>query len=209
MTISLPRIYPITDTIVSGLSHTEQVERLIDGGATFIQLRDKHAAPKDFLRDAEAALAVARRNNVRIIINDRVDIAMAIDADGVHLGQSDMPLDAARSLLRPQAIIGFSTHNIAQVELAATLSADYVAFGPIFVTHTKHDHEPAVGLNLLRSVKRILGSTPLVAIGGLSDENLHSVLDAGADSVAVISDLLKEPSKMAEKLGRMLATAPD
>lgn len=209
MTISLPRIYPITDKAVSGLSHTEQVERLIDGGATFIQLRDKLAAPKDFLRDAEAALAVARRNNVRIIINDRVDIAMAVGADGVHLGQSDMPLDAARSLLGPQAIIGFSTHNIAQVEVAATLSADYVAFGPIFETRTKHDHEPVVGLNQLRSVKQILGSTPLVVIGGLTEKNSHSALDAGADSVAVVSDLLKEPSKIAEKLKRMLTVSTD
>lgn len=209
MTISLTRIYPITDIAVCGLSHTEQVERLIDGGATFIQLRDKRAAPKDFLRDAEAALAVARRNNVRIIINDRVDIAMAVGADGVHLGQSDIPLDAARSLLGPQAIIGFSTHNIAQVELAATLAADYVAFGPIFETPTKHDHEPVVGVNPLRRVKHILGSTPLVAIGGLTEENSRSALDAGADSVAVISDLLKEPSKIAEKLKRMLIALTD
>lgn len=209
MTISLPRIYLITDKAVSGLSHTEQVERLIDGGATFIQLRDKLAAPKDFHRDAEAALAVARRNNVRIIINDRVDIAMAVGADGVHLGQSDMPLYAARSLLGPQAIIGFSTHNVAQVEMATTLSADYVAFGPIFETHTKHDHEPVVGLHPLRTAKHILGSTPLVAIGGLTEQNWHTALNAGADSVAVISDLLKEPSKIAEKLKRMLTALAD
>ena len=209
MTIALPKIYPITDTVASGLSHTEQVKRLIDGGATFIQLRAKHATPKDFLRDADAALAVARRNSVRIIINDRVDIAMALDADGVHLGQSDMPLDAARALLGSQAIIGFSTHNIDQVELAVKLSADYVAFGPIFDTHTKRDHEPVVGLNRLGEVKAILNTTPLVAIGGITEETFKSALDAAADSVAIISDLLREANKIAEKLRRMLATSTD
>ncbi len=209
MAIFLPRIYPITDTAVSGLSHTEQVKRLIDGGATLIQLRDKHGAPKEFLRDAEAALTVARRNNVRIIINDRVDIALAVAADGVHLGQSDMPFAAARALLGPQTIIGFSTHNLAQVERAATLDADYIAFGPIFETRTKHDHEPVTGLNPLRHAKDILGSTPLVAIGGVTAETSRSALDAGADSVAVISDLLKERSKIAEKLKRMLAASTD
>jgi thiamine-phosphate pyrophosphorylase len=209
MTISLPRIYPITDTTVSGLSHTEQVKCLIDGGATFIQLRDKHGGAKDFLHDAERAVAVARKNNVRIVINDRVDIAMALGADGVHLGQCDMPVDAARALLGPQAIIGFSTHNTSQVENAAALPADYLAFGPIFETHTKRDHERVVGLNRLREVKDLLGDTPLVAIGGITEQNLRSALDAGADSTAVISDLLKEPSKIAEKLKRMLAVAAD
>jgi thiamine-phosphate pyrophosphorylase len=209
MPISLPRIYPITDIAVSGLSHTEQVIRLIDGGATFIQLRDKHAAPKDFLRDAETALEVARRNSVRIIINDRVDIAMAVAADGVHLGQIDMPVESARALLGPQAVIGFSTHNLAEAEITAKLPADYVAFGPIFDTRTKRDHEPVVGLNRLHEVKDILSDTPLVAIGGITEENMHNALDAGADAVAVISDLLKEPSKIAQKLKRMLTALSD
>src|SRR5689334_234032 len=205
MPISLPRIYPITDRVVSGLSHTEQVKRLIEGGATFIQLRDKHGAPKDFLHDAEAAIAVARQDKVRIVINDRVDIAMALGADGVHLGQSDMPVDAARRLLGPEAIVGFSTHNIPQVEIAATLPVDYVAFGPLFDTRTKREHEPVVGLDHLREVKNLLDDTSLVTIGGITEGNFSRALAAGADSVAVISDLLKEPDKIAEKLKRMLA----
>jgi thiamine-phosphate pyrophosphorylase len=209
MTISLPRIYPITDTVISGLSHTEQVKRLIEGGATFIQLRDKHGAPKDFLHDAEAAIAVARQNNVRIIINDRVDIAMALGADGVHLGQSDMPVDAARRLLGPEAIVGFSTHNLLQVEKAARLPVDYVAFGPLFGTRTKRDHEPVVGLDHLREVKTLLSSTWLVTIGGITAANFASALAAGADSVAVISDLLEEPDKITEKLKRMLIISLD
>jgi thiamine-phosphate pyrophosphorylase len=209
MTISLPRIYPITDTAGSGLSHAEQVKRLIDGGATLIQLRDKHAAPRDFLRDAEAALAIARPNNVRIIINDRADIAMVVAADGVHLGQTDMPVDAARALLGPQAVIGFSTHNFAQAELAATLPVDYVAYGPIFDTITKRDHEPVVGLSRLREMKALLGKTPLVGIGGITEANFTITLEAGADSVAVISTLLKDPNKIGEKLKRMLAISSD
>jgi thiamine-phosphate pyrophosphorylase len=209
MTFLLPRIYPITDTAVSGLSHTEQVKRLIDGGATLIQLRDKHGPPKEFLRDAQAALAVARSNNVRIIINDRVDLAMVLGADGVHLGQTDLPVDAARELLGPEAIIGFSTHNVAQAELAATLPVDYVAYGPIFDTITKRDHEPVVGLNRLREVRASLKKTPLVAIGGITEENFKAAVEAGADSVAIISTLLKEPSRISEKLVRMLAISED
>ena len=209
MPISLPRIYPITDRAVSALSHTEQVKRLIDGGATLVQLRDKDGAPKDFVRDAEAALVVARRNNVRIVINDRVDIAMALGADGVHLGQSDLPVEAARALLGPHAIIGFSTHSLAQVEFTTTLPVDYVAFGPIFDTPTKHDHEPVVGLDRLREVKSLLAGRPLVAIGGITAANFSRALNNGADSVAVISDLLKEPSKIAEKFKRMLRGTPD
>lgn len=209
MPISLPRIYPITDRAVSGLSHTEQVKRLIEGGATFIQLRDKNGAPKSFLQDAEAAIIVARQNDVRIVINDRVDVAMALGADGVHLGQSDIPVDAARRLLGADAIIGFSTHTISQVQVAATLAVDYVAFGPVFDTRTKRDHEPLVGLDHLREVKRVLADTTLVAIGGISAVNFRSALVAGADSVAVISDLLKEPNKISEKLKRMLTASSD
>jgi len=207
MTISLPRIYPITDRAVSGLSHAEQVRRLIEGGATLIQLREKLGAPKDFLRDANEALAIARQNKVRIIINDRVDIAMAIAADGVHLGQSDMPAEAARELLGPQSIIGFSTHNLSQIEDATTLPGDYVAFGPIFNTRTKADHEPLVGLTQLREIKDRLSDKPLVAIGGISEENFADALAAGADSAAIISDLLREPLQIAGKLSRMLASA--
>jgi thiamine-phosphate pyrophosphorylase len=209
MPISLPRIYPITDRAVSGLSHTEQVKRLIEGGATFIQLRDKDGAPKSFLQDAEAAIIVARQNDVRIVINDRVDVAMTLGADGVHLGQSDIPVDAARRLLGADAIIGFSTHTISQVQIAATLAVDYVAFGPVFDTRTKRDHEPLVGLEHLREVKRALADTTLVAIGGISAVNFRSALVAGADSVAVISDLLKEPNKISEKLKRMLTASSD
>jgi thiamine-phosphate pyrophosphorylase len=204
LTFKLPSIYPITDTRLSRLSHAEQVARLIDGGATLIQLRDKLSAPADFLRQAQAALSVARRNNVRLIINDRVDIALALGADGVHVGQSDLPPEVARRLMTSGAIIGFSTHNAEQVKIASTLRVDYVAFGPIFETGTKKDHEPVAGLTGLRSARAILGDTPLVAIGGITAANAPDVLAAGANSIAVISALLSNPAQISENLHRML-----
>jgi len=206
MPFRIPAIYPITDTRISGLSHADQVARLIGGGATFIQLRDKYNSPQDFFRAAAAAVDIARRNDARIIINDRVDVAMALNADGVHLGQSDLPVEAARRLL-PESIIGISTHNLSQVERAAKLLVDYIAFGPIFSTATKADREPTVGLDLLRQAKQIAGSLPLVAIGGISFDNCSAVLDAGADSIAVISVLLADSEDIAENTRRMLSLA--
>jgi thiamine-phosphate pyrophosphorylase len=201
----LPKLYPITDTRLSGLSHAEQVMRLIKGGATLIQLRDKDAAPREFYQEAAAALRVARDHHAKLIINDRVDIALALNADGVHLGQSDLPVDAARSLLGPGAVIGFSTHNLAQAELAATMPVDYLAFGPIFGTATKENPDPIVGLPALAAVRTAVGSLPLVAIGGITSANGIDVLNAGADALAMISELVADPAKIEEKVRKMLA----
>jgi len=205
VTFKLPKLYPITDRRVSGLSHAEQVARLIDGGATVIQLRDKESSSADFLRAAEAALSVAQKNHVRLIINDRVDIALALSADGVHVGQSDLPSEIARRLLGPESILGVSTHNVEQVRIASRLPVDYVAFGPIFETGTKQDHEPVAGLDGLRSARAALGDLPLVAIGGLNKDNAAAAIEAGADSVALIAALLSDPAKISEKTQRMLA----
>jgi thiamine-phosphate pyrophosphorylase len=207
MRLTLPKIYPITDRQLSGLSHAEQVERLIDGGATFIQLREKHMSPIDFLGEAEAAAKVADNNSVTLIINDRVDIAMAIGARGVHLGQDDMPVEAARSLVRDDALIGFSTHTQQQMEAAVRQPIDYVAFGPVFTTRTKQDPDPTVGLEQLRAVKNIAAEVPLVAIGGITAANVQAVLQAGADSVAVIASVVGEPSKIEQNMRRMLELA--
>jgi thiamine-phosphate pyrophosphorylase len=202
--MKLPRIYPITDQALSGLSHAEQVARLIDGGATLIQIRDKQSSPKAFLHDARAAKRIADQNNVKLIINDRVDIAMAIDAAGVHVGQSDLPVDVARRLLNENTIVGFSTHNLQQAELAVEASVDYLAFGPIFGTRTKVDRDPTVGLDLLSSAKRVVRDVPLVAIGGITAENCRAVLAAGADSVAVISAVVGEGPNISQNMRRLL-----
>ena len=183
------QLYPITDRHLSGLSHVEQVAQLSDCGTTLIQLREKIDPPSQFYADAEIALRVARERGVKIIINDRVDIALALDADGVHLGQEDLPPEAARRILGDKAIIGFSTHNIEQVRLASQMSIDYVAIGPIFATATKPSSNPAVGLEGLENIRRAVGDLPLVAIGGITSENFKMVLQAGADAVSVISDI--------------------
>jgi thiamine-phosphate pyrophosphorylase len=197
---TLPKIYPITDRSISGLSHLEQVRRLIDGGATMIQLRDKDAAAGEFYAHAMEAIAYARARDVKIIVNDRVDIALATCADGVHLGQDDLPPSEARKLLGPDAIIGFSTHTVEHAKAALDLPVDYVAIGPVFSTSTKDDPDPVVGLEGLRAVRSELDSFPLVAIGGIDRSNAGSVLDAGAQSLAIISALITEPGEITARM---------
>ncbi len=188
--ITLPKLYPITDAHLTGRSHAEQVALFSDGGATFIQLREKHLAPREFYHEAETALRVARERGVRLIINDRADIALALGADGVHLGQDDLPPEAARRLLGDDAIIGYSTHNIEQALQAARSPVDYIAIGPVFATASKVNPDPVVGLDGLRRVRDGIGHIPLVAIGGITRKNAPDMLDAGADAVATISALL-------------------
>lgn len=202
---SLPKLYPITDVRLSGVSHAEQVARLSEGGATLVQLREKHLSPREFYGEAEAALAVARERGVRLIINDRVDIALAVGADGVHLGQDDLPSEAARMLLGPDAIIGFSTHNIDQATVAARSPVDYIAIGPIFATVSKENPDPVVGIEGLRRVRAQVGQIPIVAIGGISERDARGVLEAGADAIAVIGALLGKPSAIAQRTREFLA----
>lgn len=190
MAFKFPAVYPITDVQLSGLSHAEQVARLIAGGATLIQLREKHLAPLDFYHEAAAALRIAKEHNVRLIINDRVDMALALQAHGVHLGQTDMPPQAARSLLGSEAIIGFSTHNLKQLQEANTLPISYVAIGPIFNTSNKTNPDPVVGLSGLRDARALIAQIPLVAIGGITTENARQVMRSGVDSIAMIGGLL-------------------
>ena len=206
--MKLPKLYAITDARLSGLSHAEQVARLCEGGASLIQLREKHLSPREFYREAVEALRVARECGARLVINDRVDIALAVGADGVHLGQDDLRPDAARALLGDAAIIGFSTHDIGQAAEAARLPLSYVAFGPIFDTSSKERPDAVVGLEGLRRARGAVGAKlPLVAIGGITPENARSVLDAGADSLAVISALLSrgDPADITRRTREFIA----
>lgn len=188
MPLTLPPLYPITDARLSGLSHAGQVERLASAGATFIQLRDKGARASDFYEAALEAVAVARRLGARVIINDRLDVALAVKADGVHLGQDDLPPEAARRVAGPDFIIGYSTHSLEQALVADSAPVDYVAVGPVFGTSTKENPDPVIGPGLVRAVRDKI-SKPLVAIGGITLDSARRVLEAGADSLAVISDL--------------------
>lgn len=200
MNLELPRIYPITDTRLSGISHGEQVERLIAGGARLIQLREKHSSPREFYESASQVIQIVRKAGVRIIINDRVDIALALRADGVHLGQDDMPPEKAREILGPDAIIGLSTHSLEQARAALSLPIDYIAVGPIFQTRTKENPDEVVGLQRLREIREIVGGVSLVAIGGINTENLHSVLTVGADSAAIIGAVVADPAKIEARM---------
>ena len=178
------------------------------GGATLVQLREKQLSPKEFYEQARAAVAVAAQCGVQLIINDRVDVALAVGADGVHLGQDDMPPEAARKLLGEKAIVGYSTHNVEQAVEASKLPIDYLAIGPIFVTTTKSDTAPVFGLEGLRAVRQAIGDFPLVAIGGITAANAREVIESGADSVAVISALLAHPDRITEATQNLFHALP-
>jgi thiamine-phosphate pyrophosphorylase len=192
----LPHVYPLTDVQLSGLPHADQVRLLSLGGASLVQLREKQMPALQFYEQARAAVAVATTSGVQLIINDRVDVALAVGAHGVHLGEDDMPPEAARRLLGDKAVIGYSTHSIEQAKKAVTLPIDYIAIGPIFTTSTKTNPSPTLGLEGLRAVREAVSNIQLVAIGGISHSNAREVIEAGADSVAVISALLSDPAEI-------------
>ena len=202
----LPRVYALTDVQLSGLSHAEQVELLVLGGASLIQLREKQMPALEFYEQAKAAVAVAERSGAQLLINDRVDVALAVGAHGVHLGQDDLPPDAARRLLGASAIVGYSTHNIDQALQAVKLPIDYLAVGPVFPTTSKTDTSPVLGLEGLQAVRRAIGEFPLVAIGGITHLNARDAVAAGADSVAVISALVSDPNRVTEMTRSLMQT---
>ena len=186
--VQIPKLYPITDCQLSNCTHEEIVQMMLAGGARLIQLRDKDASAKELLDAARACLALTRPAGAKLIINDRVDVALTSGADGVHLGQGDLAVEEAREILGDDKIIGVSTHSLEQFKAALETSANYIAVGPIFPTKTKENADPVVGLDLVREA-RVITQKPLVAIGGIPVERAAEVIAAGADSVAVISAL--------------------
>ena len=185
----LPPLYAIFDPEQTKGSDPEAVLRqLLDGGAKVVQLRAKTMAPRDFLHFARSVRSLTRSNHCRLIINDRADIALACDADGVHLGQEDLPLHAARKIMG-QKLIGISTHDVDQAKEAECGGADYIGFGPMFGTTTKETGFSARGVEMLRQIRSAV-KLPIVAIGGIKKENVQEVWSAGADSAAIISDLM-------------------
>lgn len=204
MAFSLPRIYPITDTSITRLSHLEQVKRLAAGGANFIQLRDKYASPRKFYEEAREVMNFTRGSEIKIIINDRADIALAVKADGVHVGQDDLPPAAVRSISGESAIIGFSTHNVAQAIEAAKLPIDYIAVGPVYQTQTKENPDPVINLEGIKAVRAAIGNFPLVAIGGINFENAGGIIESGADCIALISALLSPANSIKENAAQFI-----
>jgi len=163
-----------------------------EAGAALFQYRNKTASMKDAYVEALALRQAAKKAGVLFIVNDRCDLALAVDADGVHLGQGDLPLDLARRVMGPDKLIGISTHNPDQVREATAGKPDYLGFGPIFKPGSKQDHDPVVGLEGLRAMRR-LTSLPVFAIGGIQIDQMGEVMRAGANGVAVISAILKAP----------------
>ena len=191
---AFPRFYPILDVPTlqrRGCTLPESAVAIIEGGARILQLRLKGNPTQRNLEDADKVAEQCRRHGVIWIVNDRADIALLTSA-GLHIGQDDMPAATARGLMRDSAIIGLSTHNASQMRAATLEPIDYVAIGPIFSTMSKEKPDPEVGLEGLVQV-RMLTNLPVIAIGGITRENVESVLDAGADSVAVIGDLYPDP----------------
>ena len=187
--LALPPLYAILDPEqTQGRAATDALRQLLAGGAAILQLRVKTMTPRDFLELARFARAETRVHGCKLIINDRVDVALACDADGVHLGQDDLPLAAGRKLVG-QKIVGISTHDIEQAQEAERNGADYIGFGPMFSTTTKNTGYAARGVEMLGKIRAAV-KLPIVAIGGINEQNVTQVWQAGADSAAIISDIL-------------------
>jgi thiamine-phosphate pyrophosphorylase len=190
MRLVLPRLYVILDAGMLTGPAGETAKKLMDAGVKLLQYRDKKAAARELWEESRAIAEVAGRAKCTFIVNDRPDVAYLAGADGVHVGQDDLDAEQARMVIGPDRWVGVSTHSLEQFEKAAASSADYIAVGPIFQTRSKANPDPVVGTELLRRV-RALTEKPIVAIGGITLERAAEVLAAGADSAAVISDILK------------------
>ncbi len=183
----------ITDPhLAPGKDHVAIAEAALQGGADVIQLRDKMGSLRDLLPQARAIQALCRAHGATFIVNDRVDLALAAAADGAHVGQEDLPAEAARRLLGPRRILGVSTHGRAQAEAAARAGADYIGFGPMFATGTKDTGYAPRGLDGLREVRAAV-RVPIFAIGGISLENVAEVIQSGATAPAIISAVVAAP----------------
>jgi len=207
--MKLPKLYAIVDTscfVAGGSSRSTVVDyarELATGGATLIQYRNKAGSARTMLSDARRIKEVVGEA-VILIMNDRADLCTAAGYRGIHVGQDDLSPEGARTVIGPARILGVSTHNLEQVREADVGPADYIAFGPIFATRSKQKPDPVVGVEGLRAARLATGK-PLVAIGGITRANARSVVDAGADSVAMIADLLVSPRQSAEEVLRLLA----
>jgi thiamine-phosphate pyrophosphorylase len=210
--ISLPRLYAILDR--SCFSDSEQMlkaaEEWIRAGVILLQYRNKAADAGVMLAEARGlhercsrAGAPAPHGQIRLMMNDRADLCLAAEFDGVHVGQDDLSPESARKIVGTGRWVGVSTHNERQVAEAEKTSADYIAIGPVFATASKQNPDPVVGLPGVRRARELTGK-PMVAIGGITRQNCGSVIEAGADAVAVISDLVRDPGKSVEEFLRIL-----
>lgn len=206
-TFELPRLYAIVDVgcfapDASVGAITKFAAELVAGGVTLLQYRNKQGSAREMLSHARELKRVLPRE-VTLFLNDRADLCVAAGFHGVHVGQDDLSPEGARLVVGEKRLVGVSTHNAEQLQLVDKAPVDYIAIGPIFGTRSKANPDPVVGLDGLRAVRK-LTTKPLVAIGGITRANCRSVVEAGADSVAVIADLLDDPRKRAEEFFRLL-----
>jgi thiamine-phosphate pyrophosphorylase len=201
-----PLLYPIVDEgllRLRGVALGRVAEELKAAGLMLVQYRDKEGEPDAILRDASVMWEVFDGSGCRLMMNDYADLVKPAGFGGVHVGQGDLSPEKARRVVGVQRWVGVSTHNEEQVRIANETSADYIAVGPVFATGTKVDAEPVIGLEGVRRA-RALTKKPIVAIGGITRENARSVIDAGADSVAVISALFVEGETVGKVVGDFL-----
>lgn len=203
-----PPLYAILDPSLAPRSAMELAEIWVEAGVRLIQYRDKSSSAAQICAEAKELVARLSPNGALLIVNDRPDIAAIAAAAGVHVGQDDLPVEQARRFCAPPRWVGVSTHNLDQVRAAAATSADYIAVGPIFPTGTKQNPDPVVGIDFLRKARQ-LTRKPLVAIGGINLERAGDVLRAGADSIAVIRDLVsgEDPAVRAREFVAVAAKA--
>ncbi len=203
MTTHLPRLYPILDAgWFSDATAMFTAAAELAAACTLIQYRNKSGNARTMLDEARK-LRARLGPTVKLIMNDRADLCLAAQFDGLHVGQDDLSPESARRIIGPNLWLGVSTHNPHQLVEADQTSADYLAIGPVFATASKQNPDPVVGLEGVRQARK-LTRKPLVAIGGITRANARSVIDAGADAVAVISDLIRDPRKSAEEFLRIL-----
>ena len=206
MMFVLPPIYPITDKkLANRPTHLSILKDLVRGGAELVQVRDKHTPASELLPDLVQCVEFCSVRKVRLIVNDRCELALSSGAAGVHLGQEDVTPEEARAVLGPESIIGFSAHSLAQVRGCQHRHIQYIGFGPVYATATKGDAAPAAGLDGLARACRA-SSIPVAAIGGIGFDQIREALDAGAASVAVISALMTAPD-IAREMERFLERA--
>ncbi|MBC7263821.1 MAG: thiamine phosphate synthase [Chloroflexi bacterium] len=186
-------LHVITDrNLARGKSHLQVAQAAIEGGATVIQLRDKEASTRELIEAGLALRKLTLERGVAFIVNDRVDVALAVEADGVHVGQEDMPANLARKLMGSNRIVGVSVSTVEEALQAEADGADYVSASPVFTTPTKPDAPSPTGLEGLRLIAGVV-HIPVIAIGGINEENVEEVIKAGADGVAVISAVVAAP----------------
>jgi len=208
MRLVLPRLYVILDAALITSSEMDCALSLAEAGVFLLQYRNKSAPARQYLESSRKIAEVLLPQGVTFFVNDRPDVAFLAGATGVHVGQDDLEVEQARQIVGRDKLVGVSTHNLEQFERAAASSADYIALGPIFSTSSKANPDPVVGLDLLRKA-RALTDKPVVAIGGISLERAAAVIEAGADSVAVISGILGalDPAQRARQYIETLAAA--